>query len=628
MNVEHLLNLNNHRKLYRTGLLLLSLLSLLLLADTHHAFVTANNGQSSIVLAGNWQHKVAPAVLEQTAVNRKTQFILLLHEQADLSGTALLPTKEAKGRYVFEQLTAVSRRSQAPIRSQLDVLQIPHQSFWITNMLLVEGDATIVANMARRSDVARVLANTAVSLDAPTPQPISSRAPAAIEWGVTKINADDVWAIGYTGQGVVVAGQDTGYDWDHPALQDKYRGWDSVNNVADHNYHWHDAIHGDNPNTSAGNPCGFSLQAPCDDHGHGTHTLGTMIGDDGGNNQVGVAPDAKWIACRNMESGWGTPTTYAECFQWFLAPTALDGSNPDPSKAPHVINNSWSCPTSEGCIDPAVLQTVVENTRAAGIFVVASAGNTGPSCSSIHRPAAIYNASFTIGSTSNSDSIASSSSRGPVTVDGSSRFKPDVTAPGVSIRSSTNGGSYGYSSGTSMAGPHVAGAVALLISADPSLAGQVDKLEQILRNSAVPLTSTQTCGTLSGSQSPNYTFGYGRIDALAAVNYALSPPVAAAPAPTLTLNNGQVVLDWPNNRNNCQYKVFRSDNAPYFTPTAVLQIGMMWADSTIHTDGSLPNPIGDATQHAYYQVQGIGCGGETAVSPTLGEFEFEIEPGN
>ncbi len=171
------------------------------------------------------------------------------------------------------------------------------------------------------------------------------------------------------GQGIVIGGQDTGYEWQHPALMNQYRGWDGA--VADHTYNWHDAIHENNPNTSPGNVCGFDSPQPCDDHGHGTHTMGTMIGDDGGANQIGMAPGAQWIACRNMEQGWGTPATYTECYEWFIAPYPAGGDpmrDGDPAKAPHVINNSWSCPVSEGCTDPDILRTVVENVRAAGII--------------------------------------------------------------------------------------------------------------------------------------------------------------------------------------------------------------------------------------------------------------------
>jgi subtilisin family serine protease len=348
--------------------------------------------------------------------------------------------------------------------------------------------------------------------------PLGGDSPQAIEASLTQIGAPAVWALGFRGAGVVIGGQDTGVEWTHPALKAKYRGWNGA--VADHDYHWHDAIH-----EGAGS-CGVDTAAPCDDNDHGTHTIGTMLGDDGGSNKIGVAPGSRWIACKNMQETVGTVATYSECFQWFVAPTDLAGENPDPARAPHVINNSWSCPPSEGCTMPNVLRTVVQNTRAAGIVVVVSAGNTGQSgCGTVETPAAIYDASFTVGAVDAADEITDFSSRGPVTVDGSNRLKPDLAAPGQSIRSAIRFGNYGQLSGTSMAGPHVAGAVALLLSADPFLLGDVDEIEEVLRETAFlptggdPLHQKQKdwCGGISPFLFPNHTFGAGRVDALAAV---------------------------------------------------------------------------------------------------------------
>ncbi len=201
----------------------------------------------------------------------------------------------------------------------------------------------------------------------------------------------------------------------------------------------------------------------------------------------------------------------------------------DPAKAPHVINNSWSCPISEGCTNPDVLRMVVENVRAAGIVTAHSAGNSGPSCGSIREPAAIYDASFTVGATYVPDSdfpdqdiIASFSSRGPTSVGNNDPAKPDISAPGVGIRSSTRGASYGTSSGTSMAAPHVAGLVGLLLAARPDLAGNVDAIEQVIKESALPRFSTDGCGGDALDSLPNHTYGWGRIDALAA--YRLLQP--------------------------------------------------------------------------------------------------------
>ncbi|MEZ4519661.1 MAG: S8 family serine peptidase [Chloroflexota bacterium] len=264
-------------------------------------------------------------------------------------------------------------------------------------------------------------------------------------------HAPEVWAWGYEGQGIVIGGQDTGYDWTHPALQPHYRGWDGQ--TANHDYNWHDAIHEENPNSSFGNSCGYDVSEPCDDGYHGTHTMGTMVGDDGQGNLTGMAPGAEWIGCRNMEDGWGSPATYTECFEWFIAPYPVGGdsfSDGDPAMAPHVINNSWSCPPSEGCT-PDILQPVVEAVRAAGIVTVQSAGNTGPACQSVNTPAAIYDASFTVGAVDSSQNIAGFSGRGPVT--GSGLPKPDIVAPGVGITSTIPGNGYGILSGTSMAAP-------------------------------------------------------------------------------------------------------------------------------------------------------------------------------
>jgi uncharacterized repeat protein (TIGR01451 family) len=235
----------------------------------------------------------------------------------------------------------------------------------------------------------------------------------------------------------------------------------------------------------------------------------------GATNAVGMAPGAKWIGCRNMDNGDGTPTTYSECYQWFIAPTDVAGNNPDPTMAPHVINNSWGCPVSEGCIDPNVMLTIVNNVRAAGIVTVHSAGNSGSGCSTINTPSAIYDASYTVGSNTSTNAMSGFSSRGPVTIDGSNRLKPDITAPGSSIRSTIRGTGYSTFSGTSMAGPHVAGLVGLLLSMRPDMVGDVDDIEAIINATAVPVNVTQTCGGIPSSTIPNNTFGYGRIDAWA-----------------------------------------------------------------------------------------------------------------
>jgi subtilisin family serine protease len=463
---------------------------------------------------------VAQMVCDQTAEGGEVTFLVLLRDRADLSGAARIPNREGRGWFVVKRLREVALHTQADLRAALDRQGIPYRSYYIVNMLTVTGGRDLVIELASRPDVDRIEANPEVRMELPDPsvgmRPTESQ---AIEWNVRRVNADDVWALGYTGQGVVVAGQDTGYDWDHPALIDSYRGWNGV--TATHDYNWHDAIHSGTTSCSPNHP------EPCDDQNHGTHTMGTMVGDDGGSNQIGVAPGAEWIGCRNMREGWGTPTTYIECFEFFLAPYPVGGdpeTEGDPDLAPHVINNSWTCPDSEGC-DEFTLQSIVETVRAAGILVVASAGNDGSSCSTVRDPIAIYEAAFSVGATNSSDNIASFSSRGPVTSDGSGRMKPDVSAPGVSIRSSVPGSGYSNMQGTSMAGPHVAGVAALLWSAAPDLIGDVDATEMVIEQSARPRTTSQGCGGDGPSDVPNNVYGWGIVDALEAVEQTV-PPLA------------------------------------------------------------------------------------------------------
>jgi serine protease AprX len=473
--------------------------------------------------ANNWPSKIDPRLAADLSHKTEVEFLVLLKQQGDLSATAAMIDKDERGRFVYETLTAVAEQSQAPIRKLLDARGIEHQSYWVSNLIRVRGNSDLARWLAQRQDVARLYSNAwqQMQLAEPDSPNKDHRRSGGIEWNIELIGAPPVWALGATGQGAIIGGQDTGYDWTHPALINQYRGWDGQS--ADHNYNWHDAIHENNPATSPGNPCGFDSLVPCDDGIHGTHTMGTMVGDDGQGNQIGAAPGATWIGCRNMEEGWGTPATYTECYEWFIAPYPLGGdpfNDGDPAKAPHVINNSWSCPPSEGCIAADVLRQVVENVRSAGILTVHSAGNNGSSgCGSVNQPAAIYEASFTVGATDMSNQIAFFSSLGPVIVDGSNRLKPDIVAPGVGVWSSIPGNGYTSLSGTSMSGPHVAGLVALLISTNPALAGQVSLLEEAITQTALPLTTDKGCGGDSDTAVPNHVFGWGRIDALAAFQY-------------------------------------------------------------------------------------------------------------
>lgn len=523
-------------------------------------YFTLDNNAQSIKIDSNLQELLSSSETAQ-------ECLISFHSDFDIEIDKNLEKTE-KTSLVFSILNQNARNSQKEARALLNDLDINYKSFVVANCIYVKLNNEEATQLAKLSDVKLIAYNPSVMLDEPMlVDDIELREPEP-EWGIKMINADSVWSLGYKGDGVIIAGQDTGYDWDNDVLINKYRGYDAVNQTADHNYNWHDAIgeinplHMDTIVTDTTNPCGLNLIIPCDDHNHGTHTMGTMVGSDT-LNAIGVAPNSKWIACRNMERGYGTPATYLDCFEWFLAPTDLNGENPDPSKAPHVINNSWSCPEMEGCnaSNWSILEEAVNNLKSAGVVVVVSAGNSGPGCNTVSTPSAMFENSFTVGATAANDTIARFSSRGTVSVDSSFRLKPNVSAPGVSVRSCVRDNEYRAFSGTSMAGPHVAGAVALIISANPNLAGKVDIIEEILESTAIAKTDTLICDGISGMEVPNPVYGFGRIDVLAAVETALeyssvqdlpgANPFTIYPNPTS--DKLSIVLD---NRSHAIIKVF------------------------------------------------------------------------
>ena len=462
--------------------------------------------------------KIAPRLASETALGGNSEALIVLSEQADLSGAANLPTKLEKGRYVYTTLRMLAERTQAPIRKMLQDRGIPYQSFYGVNMIKVNASRDLLFELAGRNEVLRIDANPKVRSSIPVPNftmPTGPSSPnqaqttapvtAKVEWNVARVNAPQVWALGFHGEGMVIANADTGVQWDHVALKSHYRGWNGTS--VDHNYNWHDAT-------------SDHSQSPIDPQFHGTFTMSEMVGDDGLGNQIGVAPGAKWIACRNMDKhGVGSPAQYIECFDFLLAP--YPPGHPElanPALAPDVINNSWDCPASEGC-SLTTLQQVESAMKAAGIFQSMAAGNYGPNCSTVSTTPAIYSSGLSVGATDSYNSIARFSSRGPVTVDGSQRLKPELVAPGYNIRAAIpyQNMYQGYWQGTSMASPHVAAGVALLWQARPSFNGQVDATTAKLTQAALPLTSTQSCGSLPGQAIPNAVFGWGLLDILKAI---------------------------------------------------------------------------------------------------------------
>ena len=456
--------------------------------------------------------KIAPWLSSRLAAAGSDSFLVLFDDEESLRGAiATADRAHDARRAVYDVLRHRARSLQAAVRDELKRAGIPFRTLYIVNGLAVRGNLALARRIAAHSEVVRIVGDPVVrGIDVDLLAPVQNAPTAGPEWGVARIEADKVWGLdGKHGEWIVVASADTGVDWTHPALRGKYRGWNGSS--ANHDYNWFDAI--------------ADVAAPFDDYtpSHGTHTTGTMVGDDGAGNQIGVAPGARWIACRNMNVGNGQPSTYIACNQFFLAPYPHGGDpeiDGDPSKAPDIVNNSWGCPLSEGC-DVNVLKDSFAALRATGILAVVSAGNSGSSCSTVTDPPSIYDESFVVGATDSSNSLATFSSRGPVTVDGSGRLRPDVAAPGVSVRSSLRGGGYGTLSGTSMASPHASGTAALLWSAKSQVRGLIKITRCLISQSAraiVQLSTPQTCGGTTTTDRPNNLFGYGLIDAYDAIH--------------------------------------------------------------------------------------------------------------
>ena len=379
-------------------------------------------------------------------------------------------------------LQAQADRSQAGVRTLLAASRaVDVRPLWINNSIAARIDRATVMAVAERNDVALVKLDEFRQWIEPLKfsDPISNlhaKRPTSIQWGVAQIHADQVWtALGITGTGVVVANMDTGVDWQHPILHGNYRGLGPTG-LVNHAGSWIDT-------TDEG------AVYPFDGYGHGTHTMGTLAGQDG----IGVAPGARWIAARVLNSqGYGLDSWIHAGFQWILAPGG------DPTLAPDILSNSWGNPVGAD----EEFRPDVQLLNAAGIFTVFSNGNSGPDAGIVSSPAS-YPESFAVGATDQYDLLALFSSRGPSPFE---VLKPDVSAPGVNVLSSMPGGVYALASGTSMAAPHVAGAAALMYAAAPGLS---------IAAARFALTSTVTRPT-TGTY-PNNSYGWGRIDAYRAV---------------------------------------------------------------------------------------------------------------
>lgn len=431
------------------------------------------------------------------------RLFVILKDQADLSSVRQIADIDERRTAAYQTLTAHANQSQAGLRKAFDAVGVEYTPYYLVNALEVRGGTLVRLFLFTRPEVDRVIPSPRLR-PAPVVEALAMSGaespPSETQWNVTMIGADKVWnEFDATGEGIVVGQSDSGVDGTHPELAERYRG-----NASGDEYNWFDPWN--------------HKPSPYDDGGHGTHTLGTILGQNG----IGIAPGATWIGCVNLNRNLANPALYLDCMQFMLAPFPQGGdpfTDGDPTRAADVLNNSWGCPELEGC-DPNALLYGADHLRDAGIFVVVSAGNDGPSCNTVNAPLSLYDSVFSVGAIDKFGDMAPFSSRGPVTADGSGRIKPDIVAPGVDILSSTPGGGYGSASGTSMAGPHLVGVVALLWSADPSLIGDIDRTEQLIIETARPYTGDTSFGCFEGGM-PNAAFGYGLVNVYAAVKAAL-----------------------------------------------------------------------------------------------------------
>lgn len=399
--------------------------------------------------------------------------------------------KKAQGNAVVSALKKDAERVQQPFRQKLQRKGLDFESFFVVNMMRVKADHATIAQLAEDPSVKQVYLDRKIQLAPVDPEEAVDAIPGSIQWNISRIGADQLWNLGIDGRGVVVGIIDSGTDWTHPALRTRFRAFDPASpSVPDQSRlasSWFDAVN--------------YINTPYDDNGHGTHVTGTIVGQTQ-DLALGVAPGAKWIAAKVLNAdGAAAMSWILRAGEWMIAPGG------DPFQAPDVINNSWG---GDDLVDDW-FRTMVGNWRAAGIIPVFAAGNQNPGeplpwPGSIANPSH-YPESFAVAATDISNNLGSFSKLGPSPYD-DHLVKPDISAPGVAISSSIPGGGYAAYSGTSMAAPHIAGAAALLLSANPALT--VDEVLYAVMQSAQPLTNA------GYPTSPNMAFGYGLINARAA----------------------------------------------------------------------------------------------------------------
>jgi subtilisin family serine protease len=496
--------------------------------------VATNSSFPSIKDTNSSNPEVDPDLLSQLAADETNSYLIYLHEKADLSEAHKLDW-EARGWYVVTALQETAERSQKNVRAYLDSQGAKYQTFWIDNVIIVEQSNLATFNgLLGFGEIESLRAEVENFLIEPIPEDALDNQILAAEPNLVQIKATDVWASGNRGQGAVIANIDSGVRYTHEALVNQYRG-NLGGGVFDHNYNWLDPDGG--------------TTVPTDTNGHGTHVMGTMVGYDGGANEIGVAPEADWIACRGCLTSSCPSTALLACAQWITAPYPIgDPGSPNPDMRPFAVNNSWgNCQQTYN----NWYQGAVDSWHAAGIYPIFANGNSGncgysspPGLNTVGNPARYGNVTGVGSSGTSNGEYAPHSNWGPTDnpdmvnpQTGWEDLKPQVIAPGVNIRSSVISSDSAYASsgwtGTSMSAPHVTGLIALMWTAAPVLIGDYATTETLIEETATPIYYDDL-GT--GPRWPNYASGWGEINGYEAVLAAIAMSEAGTLEGTVTNN--------------------------------------------------------------------------------------------